>query len=79
MEQEKAFPALDLVKAPSTEAAEKLNEERVQHFELAFKGNGKLKIIAGEKQVTPEAIVLLKKNEEGGWTEVAKVELAEQL
>jgi hypothetical protein len=76
LEQDSAFPALDLVKAPSADAAEKLSKESVERFTLVAKDDGALESIAGEKEVTLEAVVVLEKKKEGGWTEAARVELA---
>ncbi|ORY70804.1 hypothetical protein BCR35DRAFT_334172 [Leucosporidium creatinivorum] len=77
MEQEKAFPSLELVQAPSAEAAEQLSKESVEQFELTLRDDGMLESIAGERELELEAVVVLKKSEEG-WAEVAGVDFARE-
>lgn len=77
VEQEKAFPALALVKTPSTEAAEKLSKGSVEHFKLALRDDGVPESIAGETEVELQAVVVLEEKN-GGWAEAARIELAQR-
>lgn len=76
LEQDSSFPSIALVGAPSTEAAEKLNKGSIAHVELALREDELLESISGEKEIGLEVIVVLEK-EGGGWTEAARIQLAE--